>query len=79
MVQNIRHSRGTYIKIHCNTKNRHVTKEYTLRGFGTVWFDEGAIANILPFSSIREKHPIRYDTEGNYFYITKPDKEVLVR
>ena len=43
------------------------------------WFDEGSITNIISFSSIRDKYPIRYETEGNYFYIVKPYKEILFR
>ena len=79
MVQNIHHPGGRYIKTHCNVGKCRVTKESTLKGYGTVWFDEGAITNILYLSSIREKYPIYYDTEGNYFSVVKPDKEVLLR
>ena len=54
-------------------------KEANLKGYGTVWFDKGAVNNILSFISIREKYPISYDTKGNYFSIMKLDKEVLFR
>ena len=79
LVYNIRHVRGGYIKIHQNAGKRRVAKGATLKVYETVWFYEGDIANILSFSSIREKHPVHYDTEGNYFSILKPYNEVLIR
>ena len=54
-------------------------KEATLKGYRMVCFDKGAVGNILSFIRIREKYPISYDTKSNYFYIMKPDKEVLFR
>ena len=64
-MHNIRHSGGRYIMIHCNSINFRVMKEATLNGYGVVWFDEGAIANILSFRRIREKYPVCYETKGN--------------
>ena len=78
LVQNIRHNGGSYIIIYCNDGNRRVTKESTLIGYVSVWFYEGAIANILSFIRIRNKYTVRYDTKGRYFSIIKPYKEVLV-
>ena len=53
LVQNILHSGGRYITIHCNARKNRVTKEFTLKGYGTFCFDKGAIANILSFRRIR--------------------------
>ena len=78
LVKNIHNEGGCYITIHCDAGKRHVTKEATLKVYGTVWFDEGAIENTLSFIRIREKYPICYDTNGKYFSILKPDKEVLL-
>ena len=55
---------GRYTTIHCNVGKGRVTKLDTLKVYGTVWFYEGAIASILCFTRIREKHPVRYDTKG---------------
>ena len=63
MVNNICHYSGSYINIRCNTVKRCGTKEVTLKGYKEVWFDEGAITTILSFGRIREKYPVRYDTE----------------
>ena len=65
LVQNIRHIRGGYITIHCNSGKLRVTKEATLKGYGMVRFDKSAITNIIYFSNIRDKYPVYYDTEGN--------------
>ena len=71
--------RGWYITVHCNARKRRITKEATLKYYGKVWFDEVSISNIFYFRRIREKYPINYYTEGNYFSIMKPYKEVLLR
>ena len=65
LVKNIYHTGGCYIKIHCNGGNRRIEKKDPLKGYGTVWFDEGGITNILYFIRIRENYPACYDTEGN--------------
>ena len=54
-------------------------KEAKLKGYGTVWFDKGAVENILFFIRIREKYPISYDTKSSYCSIMKLDMEVLFR
>ena len=64
LVQDIRHTGGRYTTIHYNSEKHRVMKEATLKGYGTLWFDEGAIANIISFSRIRENYHIFYDTEG---------------
>ena len=79
LVQNICHSGRSYIAFHLNARKCRVMKESILEGYGTVWFDQGAITNILSFSGIGQNYPVRYDTEGNFFYIMKPDKEFLFR
>ena len=71
LVQNIRHARGRYITTCCNSGNCCTTKKSTLKGYGMVWFDEGAIINILSFSTNMENYPVLYDTKGNYFYIMR--------
>ena len=55
LVQNIRHTGVCCITIHCNAVKLQIMKEATLKCYGTVWLDEGAINNILSFGSIRYK------------------------
>ena len=52
-------------------------KEETLKGCSMVWYKEVEITNILSFVKIREKYPIRYDPEGDYFVVVKTDREIL--
>jgi hypothetical protein len=33
-------------------------------GFGTVWYDETAIAKIFGLSDLKKKHRITFDSEG---------------
>ena len=79
LVKNICHSGGGYITIQCNAGKHRVTHESTLKFYGTVWFDKGAISNILYFSSIRYNYSVRYAAEVKYLSIVKPDKELLFR
>ena len=78
-MRNILHTGGRYITTHCNSRERRVTKEAALKGCGTVWFYKCAISSIPSFGVIKEKYPVPYDTEGNYFYIVKTYKEVLLQ
>ena len=54
-MKNIHHAGGRYITIHCNAIKRRITKEATIKGYRTIWFDEGSITDILSFVRIREK------------------------
>ena len=40
-------------------------REETIKVYGTVWYDEMAITNILYLRNIREKYTVRYGTKGN--------------
>ena len=42
-----------------------------------VWYKEVETNNILYFINYREKYPIRYDTEGNYFVAVNTDRDIL--
>jgi hypothetical protein len=54
---------------------RHVV---TLRNYGTVWFNEDGIANILPIYLMSKTFPVRYDSaSGDEFIVSKPDKDVI--
>ena len=39
-----------------NAGMRLTNQEANIAGFGTVWYDEGAIANIFSFAELVEKH-----------------------
>ena len=45
-------------------------------GFGRVWYDEGAIANIFSFQDLKKQHHITYDSEvEDAFIVHKEEKE----
>ena len=45
-------------------------------GFGRVWYDEGAIANIFSIQDLKNKHHITYDSEiEDAFLVHRQDQE----
>jgi hypothetical protein len=42
-------------------------------GFGTVWYDETAIANIFGLSDLKKKHRITFDSEKEDAFIVHMD------
>jgi hypothetical protein len=77
LLTNIKTSKKT-LKIHCNDGTKLITKEGTLRNYGTVWYSKDAIANIMSLSNVKENYPVKYDSEGgNKFTVVKPDNDVV--
>jgi hypothetical protein len=46
-----------------NAGTRTCTKQATVPGLGTVWYNKHAIANIFSFSQLLEDHRITYDSD----------------
>jgi hypothetical protein len=45
-----------------------------LSGYGTVWYDPHAIANILSLKNVKNKYHVTYNSnEKGSFCVTKPD------
>ena len=64
------------IKIATNAGSRIVSKQAMVAGFGSVWYDEGAIANIFSIQDLKKQHHITYDSEiEDAFLVHKEDKE----
>ena len=61
------------IKIVTNAGTRIVSKQAMVAGFGKVWFDEQAIANIFALADLKKKHHVTYDPtiEDGLLYIKK--------
>jgi hypothetical protein len=77
LVTNIHLSSGS-LKVHCNAGTKVVRHVATLRNYGTEWFNEDGIANILSMSLVRKKFPVRNDSvAGDQFIVSKPDKDVI--
>ena len=64
------------IKIATNAGSRIVSKQAMVAGFGSVWYDEEAIANIFSIKDLKMQHHITYDSEvEDAFFVHKEDKE----
>ena len=76
LVEKIRESKNT-LELHTNTGCKSNKTEADVPGFGTVWFDPDAIANIFGFADLVDKHRITYDSaKEDAFLIHMPQKIV---
>ena len=46
-MKEIRNACGRFVCVHCNVATRLIRTEATLPAFGTLWFDDRYIMNIL--------------------------------
>jgi hypothetical protein len=78
LVTNIRKIQNS-LKIHCNAGTKVVIQVATLNNYGTVWYCEGAIMNILSLLRVKKRFQIRHDSvSGNKYVMVKPDKEIIL-
>ena len=71
LLQNIRKT-PEGMRIHCNAGSRHTNLIGDLPGYGTVWYDPDAIANILSLRRVRDRYHVLYDSSMRKFIVTKP-------
>ena len=75
-VEGIRKSKST-LEMATNAGTRLTNQEANVPGFGTIWYDEGAIVNIFSFTELVEKHQITFNSSmENVFLVHQPDKIV---
>ena len=60
------------MRIHCNAGSRLTYQIGDFPGYGTVWYDPKAIANILSLRQVRKHYHITYDSTDRKFVVTKP-------
>ena len=61
-----------------NGGTRTTKMKGTLPGFGDVWYDPGAITNILSLSSVQERYRVSYDShQGNTFNVHLDDGRIM--
>ena len=60
------------MRIHCNAGSRLTNYVGDLPGYGTVWYDPQAIANILSLRRVHDQYHISYDDAYQQFVVTKP-------
>ena len=71
LLKNIRRS-SEGMRVHCNAGSRLTNLIGDLPGYGTVWYDPKAIANILSLQRVRDHYHITYDSAHRKFIVTKP-------
>ena len=69
LLVNIRQS-SEGMRIHCNAGSRLTNLIGDLPGYGTVWYDPKAIANILSLPQVRKHYHISYDSSHRKFVVT---------
>ena len=68
MLLNIRKMRSEDdIRVHCNSGVKIVDRAGDLPGYGTVWYEQTGIANILSMSRATKKFWVIFDSEGGNF------------
>ena len=66
------------MQIHCNVGLQATTLMGDLLGYGLVWFEPEAIANILSLRLVQDKYHIVYNSEeGRGFMVTKPNGKMF--
>jgi len=64
----------TPLSLHCNAGVATVNKVGDLAGYGTVWYYENGIANILSLNNVKKKYRVTYDsTASGCFKVHKTD------
>ena len=64
------------MRIQCNAGIRMTNLVGDLPGYGPVWFDPRAIANVLSLKLVKEKYHIQYNSnKDDGFVVTKPTGE----
>jgi hypothetical protein len=76
MVTNIRESKTT-LELGTNAGTRTTKKIADVPGYGTVWYDETAIANIFGLSDLKKKHRVTYDHEMEDAFIVHMNDDTL--
>ena len=64
------------MRIQCNARTHVTNLVGDLPGYGPVWFDPRAIANVLSLKLVKEKYHIEYNSNKDEgFVVTKPTGE----
>jgi hypothetical protein len=76
LVENIR-TTGRTLALATNAGVKHSNKKATVPDFGTVYYDEDAIANIFGLSDLKKNHRVTYDSnKEDAFLVHMNDKMI---
>jgi hypothetical protein len=76
IVTNIRESKTT-LELATKAGTRTTKKITNVPGYGTVWYDKTAIANIFGLSELKKKHRVTYDSEKEDAFIVHMNDNTL--
>jgi hypothetical protein len=76
LVQDIQTSSKT-LSLATNIGVKQSNREANVPGFGKVYYDEDAIANIFGFSDLKKKHQITYDSNKEDAFLVHMDNETI--
>jgi hypothetical protein len=76
MVTNIRESKTT-LELATNAGTRTTKKIANVPGYGMVWYDKTAIANIFGLSKLKKKHRVTYNSEKEDAFIVYMNNNTL--
>jgi hypothetical protein len=76
LVQNIRTSSKT-LSLATNAGVKQSNRKANVPGFGKVYYDEDAIANIFGFSDLKKKDRITYDSDKEDAFLVHMDNEII--
>ena len=71
LLKNIRRT-AEGMRIYCNAGSRLTNYVGDLPGYGTVWYNPKAIANILSLHQVCDRYHITYDSAFQQFIVTRP-------
>ena len=76
LVKGIQESKTT-LELATNAGTKCSNQEVDVPGFGRVWYDQDAIANICGFADLVKKHRIMYDSDKeDTFLVHMHDKTI---
>lgn len=76
LVENVK-TAEVPIEIATNAGKRTVIRKGNVPGYGDVWFDKNAIANIFSLSELSKKHRVTFDSAAEQaFIVHKPEGKV---
>jgi hypothetical protein len=76
LVQDIRTSSKT-LSLATNAGVKQSNRKANVPGFGKVYYNEDAIANVFGFSDLKKKHRITYDSNKEEAFLVHMDNEII--
>eukprot|EP00978_Attheya_sp_CCMP212_P000842 scaffold1766_cov39-Attheya_sp.AAC.2 len=76
LVEDIRTTSKTLI-LATNAGVKHSNQEAVVPGFGKVFYDKDAIANIFGFSDLKKRYRITYDSDKEDAYLVHKENEII--